>query len=763
MNIAIAGTTATFQPDVHSVHGRVGAVVAASGDYTAAQITYNNLSSGLTATEVQSAIDELAAAGTGTFIGLTDTPVNYTAQAGYWLRVNSTPNAVEFFNPAAITTAALIGVDPAGLVNSASTDLQSVLDDLDAAIGGAALTNRIQDADTNTYVETDLAAGDDNTIRMRVGDNSGNYSVGVDLFQLSAAGGLTLNTANGSGGGVSGANMVITTGAGDVAGASGGFFVYTGDQTAAGATGDSGPVEIRTGRANASTNSGSLLLETGSASAGTAGDIVLRAGNGATDGVVKIDLLNDGVGPGTTRGTLQIAGTDGAITERRINIMAPASGSFLADYTLVLPVDDGNLGEVLTTDGSGNLSWAAAGVSTFIGLTDTPSAYTGLPEISTVAIAGGAGAGLTFTSAGTGDYFVLYSANDATAYNVWYNVSGGSNTPPPGPNTPLVVNINPADSDVAVAAATASAIQTLFPADFAAANGGTNTVTITNQATGVTTNVADNSMPPGTLFGTPQEGVNDHGIANELLQVNSASNALEFVDPSAVGRTNFIDLDDTPTAYAGGAADALKHLRVDAGGSDIEFVFPTFLELSDTPGAYSGAGQHLRINTGNNAVEFAAPTFLEDTDTPANYTGSAGLSAVVNTGESAIVFEARQPVTSLEDATTDATPTELSTDGAGGGYHDIASGDAHVLDINVIGQQDTGAAVAAWNIKVVIKNTGGTTALVGSPVTTVITNTPGWAVAVTADDTNDRLAVTVTGAAATNIDWKASITAAVAP
>lgn len=48
--------------DVDSVFGRTGAVVAASGDYDADEVTYDNTTSGLTATEVQSAIDEIVAA-----------------------------------------------------------------------------------------------------------------------------------------------------------------------------------------------------------------------------------------------------------------------------------------------------------------------------------------------------------------------------------------------------------------------------------------------------------------------------------------------------------------------------------------------------------------------------------------------------------------------------------------------------------------------------------------------------------------------------
>lgn len=44
---------------VFDVFGRIGNIVAEAGDYTAEQITYNNTSSGLTAVEIQAAVDEL--------------------------------------------------------------------------------------------------------------------------------------------------------------------------------------------------------------------------------------------------------------------------------------------------------------------------------------------------------------------------------------------------------------------------------------------------------------------------------------------------------------------------------------------------------------------------------------------------------------------------------------------------------------------------------------------------------------------------------
>ena len=48
-----------FQNTIGSVFGRTGAVVAQNGDYTAGQITYNNTASGLTGITVQAAVDQL--------------------------------------------------------------------------------------------------------------------------------------------------------------------------------------------------------------------------------------------------------------------------------------------------------------------------------------------------------------------------------------------------------------------------------------------------------------------------------------------------------------------------------------------------------------------------------------------------------------------------------------------------------------------------------------------------------------------------------
>ena len=71
---------------VDSFNGRTGIVTAANGDYQASQISYDNDTSGLTSTNVQGAIDELAAAvSTGASPGFSFGRANVVNQGTYLL------------------------------------------------------------------------------------------------------------------------------------------------------------------------------------------------------------------------------------------------------------------------------------------------------------------------------------------------------------------------------------------------------------------------------------------------------------------------------------------------------------------------------------------------------------------------------------------------------------------------------------------------------------------------------------------------------
>lgn len=119
--------------------------------------------------------------------------------------------------------------------------------------------------------------------------------------------------------------------------------------------------------------------------------------------------------------------------------------------------------------------------------------------------------------------------------------------------------------------------------------------------------------------------------------------------------------------------------------------------------------------------------------------------------------------TQLRILTTDATATVLRTNGAApGSTNQVAlnTNTAFAFTGTVVARQQAagGTQSAAWKIEGLIRKEAAniTTTLVTSTVT-VISNVPGWTLALSADTTNGALAVTATGALATNIKWLATV------
>ncbi len=119
----------------------------------------------------------------------------------------------------------------------------------------------------------------------------------------------------------------------------------------------------------------------------------------------------------------------------------------------------------------------------------------------------------------------------------------------------------------------------------------------------------------------------------------------------------------------------------------------------------------------------------------------------------------------LRQSTTDATPKVMLTDNPALSASTtnqiiLPNNSAYAFHGTIVARQQAsaGTACAAWKIEGLIRREGsaGTTVLVNS-ATTVLDNTPAWGMALTADVTNGGLAITVTGAAATNIRWVATI------
>ena len=115
-------------------------------------------------------------------------------------------------------------------------------------------------------------------------------------------------------------------------------------------------------------------------------------------------------------------------------------------------------------------------------------------------------------------------------------------------------------------------------------------------------------------------------------------------------------------------------------------------------------------------------------------------------------------------STTNATATNLISADSGTVTATnqilLSNNSAYAFSGIVIARQSAagGTASAAWKVEGLIRReaNAGTTTLVASTVT-AISNVPGWTLALSADTTNGCLAVTATGAAATNIRWVANI------
>jgi hypothetical protein len=117
----------------------------------------------------------------------------------------------------------------------------------------------------------------------------------------------------------------------------------------------------------------------------------------------------------------------------------------------------------------------------------------------------------------------------------------------------------------------------------------------------------------------------------------------------------------------------------------------------------------------------------------------------------------------LSKQTTDNTATVLTSDtgvAATSNQVILSNNSAYAFTGTVVARQQAsgGTASAAWKIEGLIRREGtaASTTLVASTVT-AIDNTPGWTLALSADTTNGGLAVTATGAAATNIRWVATV------
>lgn len=132
---------------------------------------------------------------------------------------------------------------------------------------------------------------------------------------------------------------------------------------------------------------------------------------------------------------------------------------------------------------------------------------------------------------------------------------------------------------------------------------------------------------------------------------------------------------------------------------------------------------------------------------------------VFASGQFSSVGDAQGAKYILRADTTDATATVLTTNnGTPVSWNQIvaASDTCIMFSGTLVAMQNGAQDQGGWEIKGLLKNDGGTTTLVSSNIQT-FDDGNGWVVALTADNTNNALAITCTGEASHNIRWVANI------
>jgi len=173
---------------------------------------------------------------------------------------------------------------------------------------------------------------------------------------------------------------------------------------------------------------------------------------------------------------------------------------------------------------------------------------------------------------------------------------------------------------------------------------------------------------------------------------------------------------------------------------------------------------------GRNAISTAQDAVSIGLQCTADATNSIALGAYSSTkgikgriAFSGVSSNYQQGTFVLAKQTADATPSVLTYNTAGASTDNqiiLPNNSAYAFHGTIVARQQasTGTACAAWKIEGLIRREGsaGTTVLVNS-ATTILDNTPAWGMTLSADTTNGGLKIEVTGAAATNIRWVATI------
>lgn len=155
---------------------------------------------------------------------------------------------------------------------------------------------------------------------------------------------------------------------------------------------------------------------------------------------------------------------------------------------------------------------------------------------------------------------------------------------------------------------------------------------------------------------------------------------------------------------------------------------------------------------------YANSVAIGGNQTSTNYPGQIAFG---NANDNAGVSVGGMSITTLVQKTTSSTVTEMDLDLATHGHIACQDNYTYLYDCDIVARDTTNLAAknyASWNLKFTfIRGVGvGSVILSGVQKSLVgASGAAGWDVTVTADATNGRPAIKVTGAASTNVNWSA--------
>lgn len=539
-----------------------------------------------------------------TFAGDTDT--------GMW---SSAANNIDFSTNGALR----FQIEDDGTLNvGASTTYETLVtndDDIpnkkyvDDAIGAVSTTS-IVDTDLDTKVDVE-EGGDDDTVRIDVGNTPAGYGAVADILVLNSAGWTVgMGTANTAA--TVGAPISFTAGGGNTSGNGGAVNITAG---LAGATGNGGAASLTGGAGGATSgDGGAATLQGGDATtSGSGGDANVYAGTGASVGGTA--RLKGGNSTGSDAGgAVAITGGTGGATGAGGTVSIDGGSGGATGAGGAINISGGNAtgdeygGGVTITTGDGYKS------GDFVVTIPTSNGYTG----GSVDIRAGVGA-----SGHGGGYVEIFAGNGDTQGGVVHIEAGDAING----TTPGSVVINAGNSSFA--GSNGAPIQ--LNAGNGIATGGNITL---NTGSGTTDGVVEISSSSISASGTVRIRDNSGGqYVGLTAPATVTSYTLTYPDaaPGGVGYLlafnasgvgSFVD----PTTVGG---DSSRITDGDAGNAE------TFISTADTPNTITsqvGTGTNHNASQPIRAAADATGVVLTASDATAA-SGVAGSAIAVNAGD----------------------------------------------------------------------------------------------------------------------------------